>query len=30
MIIDLARGRKVSIFASASPALLGAALKALR
>jgi transposase len=30
MIIDLARGRRVSIFASASPALVGAALKALR
>ncbi|MDD3677391.1 IS66-like element accessory protein TnpA [Thauera propionica] len=30
MIIDLARGKRVSIFASASPALVGAALKALR
>lgn len=30
IVIDLARGRRVSIFASASPALVGAALKALR
>lgn len=30
MIIDLARGKRVSIFAAASPALLAAALKALR
>lgn len=30
MIIDLARGKRVSIFASASPSLVGAALKALR
>ncbi|WP_126174268.1 IS66-like element accessory protein TnpA [Altericroceibacterium xinjiangense] len=30
MIMDLARGKRVSIFASASPALVGAALKALR
>lgn len=30
LIIDLARGKRVSIFASASPALVGAALKALR
>lgn len=30
MVIDLARGRRVSIFASASPTLVGAALKALR
>lgn len=30
MIIDLVRGKRVSIFASASPALVGAALKALR
>lgn len=30
MIIDLARGKRVSVFASASPALVGAALKALR
>ena len=30
MVIDLARGKRVSIFASASPALVGAALKALR
>lgn len=30
MIIDLARGKRVSIFASASPALVGAAFKALR
>lgn len=30
MIIDLPRGRRVSIFAVASPALVGAALKALR
>ncbi|MET0192665.1 MAG: transposase [Hyphomicrobiaceae bacterium] len=30
MVIDLARGRRVSIFSSASPALVGAALKALR
>lgn len=30
MVIELARGRRVSIFASASPALVGAALKALR
>lgn len=30
MVIDLARGRRVSIFSSASPTLVGAALKALR
>ncbi|HTK71395.1 MAG TPA: transposase [Croceibacterium sp.] len=30
LIIDLARGKRVSIFASASPTLVGAALKALR
>jgi transposase len=30
MIIDLARGRRASIFASASPAQVAAALKALR
>jgi transposase len=30
MIIDLARGKRVSIFASAPPALVAAALKALR
>jgi transposase len=30
MIIDLARGKRVSIFASASPAIVAAALKALR
>ena len=30
MIIDLARGKRVSIFASASPAQVAAALKALR
>ena len=30
IVIDLARGRRVSIFASASPVLVGAALKALR
>lgn len=30
MILELGRGRRVSIFASASPALVGAALKALR
>jgi transposase len=30
LIIDLARGKRVSIFASASPALVGAAVKALR
>jgi len=30
MVIDLARGRRVSIFPSASPAAITAALKALR
>ena len=30
IIVDLARGRRVSIFASASPATVTAALKALR
>lgn len=30
IVIELARGRRVSIFASASSALVGAALKALR
>ncbi|MHA0320190.1 IS66-like element accessory protein TnpA [Sphingomonas melonis] len=30
MVIDLARGKRVSIFASASPAQVAAALKALR
>jgi transposase len=30
MIIDLPRGKRVSIFATASPALVAAALKALR
>ena len=30
MIIDLARGKRVSIFGSASPAQIAAALKALR
>lgn len=30
MIIDLARGKRLSIFAAASPALVAAALKALR
>jgi len=30
MIIDLPRGKRVSIFAAASPALVAAALKALR
>ena len=30
MVIDLARGNRVSIFASASPAVVAAALKALR
>jgi transposase len=30
MIVDLARGKQVSIFASASPAQVAAALKALR
>ena len=30
MVIDLARGQRVSIFASASPAIVTAALKALR
>jgi hypothetical protein len=30
MILDLGRGRRVTIFASASAALVGAALKALR
>lgn len=30
MIIDLARGKRVSIFVSASPAIVVAALKALR
>jgi transposase len=30
MVVDLARGKRVSIFASASPAQVAAALKALR
>ena len=30
MIIDLPRGKRVSVFAAASPALVAAALKALR
>ena len=30
MVIDLARGRRVSIFASASPAIVATVLKALR
>jgi transposase len=30
IVIDLARGRRISIFASASPGLVAAALKALR
>lgn len=30
IIVDLARGRRLNIFASASPALVAAALKALR
>ncbi|MER8627918.1 hypothetical protein, partial [Mesorhizobium sp. M1143] len=30
IVIDLARGKRVSIFASASPALVASALKALR
>ena len=30
IIVDLARGRRMSIFASASPALVAATLKALR
>ena len=30
MVIDLARGKRVSIFASASPAIVAAALKSLR
>ena len=30
MIVDLARGKRISIFASASPAIVAAALKALR
>ena len=30
IVIDLARGKRISIFASASPALVAAALKALR
>lgn len=30
IIVDLARGRRLSIFASASPALVAATLKALR
>ena len=30
MVIDLARGKRISIFAAASPAVLAAALKALR
>ena len=30
MVIDLARGKRISIFASASPAVVAAALKALR
>lgn len=30
MVIDLARGKRISIFSSASPALVASALKALR
>jgi len=30
LVIDLARGRRISVFASASPAQVAAALKALR
>lgn len=30
IVVDLARGRRVSIFASASPAIVAAALKVLR
>jgi transposase len=30
MIVDLARGKRISIFASATPAMVAAALKALR
>jgi transposase len=30
MIVELARGKRVSIFASASPAQVASALKALR
>ncbi|PIB14240.1 transposase, partial [Limnothrix sp. PR1529] len=30
MIIDLPRGKRLSVFAAASPALVAAALKALR
>lgn len=30
IVVDLVRGRRVSIFASASPAIVAAALKALR
>lgn len=30
VVIDLARGKRISIFASASPALVASALKALR
>jgi transposase len=30
MVIDLARGKRVSIFAAASPAIVAAALRALR
>ena len=30
IVIDLARGQRISIFASASPVLVAAALKALR
>jgi transposase len=30
LVIDLARGKRISIFASASPALVASALKALR
>lgn len=30
MVIDLARGKRISIFVSASPAMVAAALKALR
>jgi len=30
IIIDLARGKRISIFASASPSLVTAALKAIR
>jgi len=30
MVIDLARGKRISIFAAASPAVVAAALKALR